>query len=417
MVDQNQLDSMSVNQLRKAALKRNIPGVSKLTKHELLQVLQKLNELESMSRTKLLSSVKEYGVKGIGELPKDQLALIALEADRLTQYSVSDLRSLAKTENLTGLSRLNKKEIIQKLLDAYTEDLGSEPSGENRELPNQESFSSQGFLPVRKWLGRAIQFSSMIGAILSLMIMAIVPNLASRASSWIDGRIVYISQEASNAAGSIRQLSLVLNNGVGTLEAAELSMRSIEDSLQNTEPIIDSTVELLGDLAPEIIDDTRGALESAEEGARAVDRVLRNLAKLSFLTGVSYAPDQALDEGIAAVTDSLEPLPAALREVAVELNQAGSSLTEVRLSLDKFDDELGDFAEEISDKNKALENAAEDLDNLAREADKTRSLIGKYKLISIIILEILFIGQALGQIAIFYVGMSLSNANRKFPAD
>jgi len=417
MVDQHQLESMSVDQLRNAALKRNIPEITKLAKQELLQVLQKFAELESMSRTKLLASINEYGVKGSRELPKDQLALIALEADRLTHYSVSDLRSLAQAKNLTGLSRLKKQEIIKKLLDEYVEDLGTEPSIGNRALPGQESFSSQEFQPVRKWLGRAIQISSLIGVILSLMIMAFLPILVSRAYSWIDGRMISISQEARYAAGSIRELSLVLNNGAGTLEAAELSMRSIENSLQNTEPIIDSTVELLGDLAPDIIDNTRGALESAEEGARAVDRVLRNLAILGPLTGVTYDPDQALDEGIAAVTGSLEPLPAALREVAGELSQAGSSLTEVRLSLDKFDDELGSFTEEISDKDKALENAAEDLDTLARQADKTRNLIGKFKLISIVILEILFIGQALGQIAIFYVGLSLSNANRKFPAD
>jgi hypothetical protein len=417
MNDKYQLDSMSLAQLRKVAVKKNIPRASKLDKQELLQILLKLRQLESMSRTKLLTSLKEYGIKGIREMPEDHLVLIALQVDRFNQFKVSDLRTLVQKDDLVGVSRLNKKEIVKRLLDAYTEDLRSEPSRGNRRQLNQEPFSLLAFLPLKKWLGRAIQISSTIGIILSLLSMVLVPILVSQVSSWIDGKILAISNEATKAAGSIRQLSVTLDKGVHTLEAAEISMRRIENSLQNSEPLIDSTAELLGDLAPDIIDNTRDALLSAEESAHSVDQVLRNLARFGPLTGVTYAPDQPLDEAIAGVAESLEPLPAALRRAGVELSQTDSSLIEVRTSLNKVGDELGSFAEEISDKNILLMNVAEDLDRLSKESDKSRGMIKNFEWMGIIILEVLIIGHALGQMAILYVGFNLTQYSKKIPGD
>jgi ABC-type transporter Mla subunit MlaD len=172
--------------------------------------------------------------------------------------------------------------------------------------------------------------------------------------------------------------------------------------------LIDSTAELIGEQAPVIITDTRNALTFAEDGAIAIDQVLRTLAVFGPITGVTYSPERSLNEGLSEVAESLGPLPAALREVGDELGQAASSLETIGSSLDEVGEELGSFAEDISGKSAILANLAGDLDTLSRDTNAARGKIGPVVLVLSTVLELLLIGQALGQSAIFHVGRSMS---------
>ena len=242
---------------------------------------------------------------------------------------------------------------------------------------------------------------------LSLVGMVLVPILAFRFSNWIDGVLFTISVETDLAADSIHQVAFVLDEGAQTLEAAHASIRSVERSITDTKPLIDSTAQLIGEQAPEIITDTRNALTSAEDGAIAIDQVLRTLAVFGPITGVTYSPERPLDEGLSEVAESLEPLPAALREVGDELGQAASSLGTIGSSLEEVGEEMGSFAGDISGKSVILAKLASDLETMSKDTNTARGEIGPVVVILSTLLELLLAGQALGQSAIFHVGRSM----------
>jgi hypothetical protein len=413
MVEEAQFDSMTLDQVRKVAVERGILGASKLTKKALLRHLRRLQELESTSQIDLQTSLEMYQIEGIMHMLPHHLALIALQADRLMQNSVADLRDLARKEGIEDVGRLRKKEIVAQILASYADSIRSEASRAERQIPIQAPLRSHVRLRLRRWLGRAIQVASAAGIALSIVCLILVPILAYRVSDSIDGLLLTISEETSMAAVSLRQVRLSISEGVQTLEAAEASIRNMERSMKDTKPLIGSTVELLVEHAPKIIDDTRHALGSAEESARAVDQVLRNLARLGPITGVSYDPEQPLDEGIADVTGSLEPLPATLREVGDELNQAGSSLEEVSGSLGVVGDEMKDFAEEISSKNFMIANLADDLDTLSEAVDHARDRIKPMVLVGAVCIGLFLIGVALGQTAMYDVGRNMYRMERE----
>jgi hypothetical protein len=416
MVERNRFESMKLDQLREVAIIKGILGASKLSKGDIQHFLQRLRELEAFPRNKLLDSLKEYQVTGIRRMTKNHLALLVLQTERFQETKVADLRTSARKIDLKDIGRMRKKEIVKQLLSSYAESLRSEALDAKPRLPLPKQLRVGAGIPWKKWLGRAVQLASAVNILFCLVSLVLVPILGSRVSTFLDRAVLTASQEVEMAAVSLRQVNLILDEGVQTLHAAGVSIRNLESSLEDTQPLISSTSDLLTDHTPKAIEDTREALLAVHEGAQAVDQVLQSLAKLGFITGVSYDPEQPLDEGISQVADSLEPLPDALREVGEELTQAGESLEDVGTSLENMGEELEDFADEISSKNFVLANLAKDLDTLSVNLEHARNRIGPGVLMVVVIVEILIFGYALGQAAIFYVGRDLARKgfyNRK----
>lgn len=246
-----------------------------------------------------------------------------------------------------------------------------------------------------------------MGVMVGAACILLVPILAQRFGGWTDGMLESVSAEAGLAAASMHQVALILDGGSRTLRAAQVSMREVNGSLVETQPLLNATAELVGERAPVIISDTRSALTAAEQGAAAIDRVLRTLALLSPITGVSYSPEQSLDQGLAAVAASLEPLPQSLREVGDQLGQAASGLQTIGGSLERAGAEMGMYAEDISGRSEVFSDLADDLDALAEQAESARSGIGPLVLLGAATLELLLVGFTLGQSAVFYVGRGM----------
>jgi hypothetical protein len=284
-----------------------------------------------------------------------------------------------------------------------------EPLCDDRGPSISNEGSDSGARQPKFWIGRAVQFTSVVGIVLGFSGMLLVPVFAVRVSSWADERALSVTQETAHLADALRQAGSVLVSGVSTLESTEATIQSIETSIEDTGSLIDSTASLIGDQAPEVIDETRVALLSAEEGARAVDQVLRGLAKLNFLTGITYDPAQPLDAAIADVADSLEPLPDDLRRVGNGLSQAYSSLDEVKLSLSDAVDGLNEFSEELAGKNELLADLAADLETLSEDVVDARGSIGSVIWLGVILFELLLIMHVAGQSAIHYVGGEMAS--------
>jgi chromosome segregation ATPase len=248
-----------------------------------------------------------------------------------------------------------------------------------------------------------------VGIVLDILGILLIPFLAARASSWADARMISMTQDTMRLSDSIRQISVTIDHGVVVLSTAETTIRGIEASIEDTGSLIDSSASLIGDQAPEIIDDTHDALLVAEEGARAVDQVLRNLAKINFLTGVSYAPEIPLDEAISEVASSLQPLPDDLRQVGDELVQIHSGIEDVGSALTTAGDELKVFTEELGSKNETLSGLADDLEVLSEEIGNAGETTRLVMLAVVVLLELILVGHVMGQAAIFHVGREMAS--------
>lgn len=259
----------------------------------------------------------------------------------------------------------------------------------------------------RKLLGLALQVVSAVGLLISTAGVISLPVFYSRGARAAESTLNTLAGEIRQGSELLEDLGRDLENSQQALDAALDLFTEIQNLLADSQPLLEDTAVLLSDTAPGLIADTGAALGAAEEGARAVDRVLRSLARISFITGVEYDPEQSLDAGIAAAVEGLEPLPGALQEVGRDLEQAGTSLAELNPDLETFSRELDSFTSEISDQQDRLERVSKQLRDNSDHLEDFRNRVKPGAVILGILSELALTGMIVILLALYTYGQQL----------
>jgi hypothetical protein len=404
MTSKDPIESMNLAQLREAAAKWHILNANHLTKTELVPILLRAKQLKGKSLTELRNMAGERRISGADEMRKQMLVRILLNVGHLEARTVAELRALARGEGMDGTQRLKKADLIQQLL--RLEEI-RRPVVAEAPVPEIVSPKPRGRLmkiPWRRWLGNAIRLSAGMSVVCCLVAMLLICFLPAKAAAFADEVLEKAREGVHTTISSLEMVIGTIEEAVDVLEEAAVSLIAVGDTIEGTEPMIESLGVLVGEKTPATIESTREALISAEEGARAIDQVLRGLARLSLLTGITYDPDQPLDEGIAEVAASLEPLPAALEEVHEDMGEATGNLAEVSQSLgdvsyqlDQFVGELGELKERLVEFSSNLEARAQDID---AAAERVPALIW----VVFAVCELFLLWVILGQCALFFMG-------------
>jgi len=289
---------------------------------------------------------------------------------------------------------------------------------EKLESNTKKHFSTRLLQRLDRYFGRTLQISSLFSILIILIFIVAVPIILVRVSKFTDHVLVVITDETTQAASSLRHLNHFLKDTASAIEATKASLDIVEGGLEDIDPLLSSTGILIGETAPTIIENTNNALASARDGAKAADQVLRNLAKFSFLTGVTYSPEQSLDTGIDKVIQSLQPLPEAFREAGGKLINTVENLKDLSQSLSEIGEQMKSFIAELSEEDNFIDNLAKDLDYVSEYSIKLKSKSRFLTAGLIIIIEIFLIGKAISNLALFFYGREMilsskiSNSNR-----
>jgi hypothetical protein len=258
--------------------------------------------------------------------------------------------------------------------------------------------------PWKRRLGFAIRLAGAAGITMSLLGIIFVPFISDRANTFAKNILTSTTGGVRSIAVTIREVDNTLSDAFVVLDGASVTLFSIAGSVEDSKPLIHSTGELLGDRIPRIINDTRQALISAEEGAKAIDQVLRSLAALGPITGITYSPEMPLDKAISDVEISLEPLPSELVIVRDDLASATSDVDQVTEALEKASRDLGTFTEGVVEMEVKLTSLADDLDLVVDQLIQTEAHIPSLILGALVGIEFILLWLVLCQCAIFIVG-------------
>lgn len=261
--------------------------------------------------------------------------------------------------------------------------------------------------PLERRLGFAIRLAGAVGIVLGLLGIILIPFISGRASTFARNTLTTATGGVRSMTKTIREVDDSLVDAVLVLDGARLTLTSVASSVEGSKPLIRSTGELLGDRIPQIIDNTRQALVSAEEGAKAIDQVLRGLASLGPITGITYNPDKPLDKAISDVAISLEPLPGELVIVRDDLESSTSDLDEVTESLEKASGDLGTFSDGLVGLEDKLAKLADDLDVIADQLTQAETQLSSLIVGALVTVELILLWFVFCQSAIFIVGSRL----------
>jgi hypothetical protein len=402
VAEQNPIESMNLAQLREAAADWRIIGAGRLTRKELVVLLRHAKRLEGKSLTELRNMARQSRISGVSKVQKKVLVEMLLGVEQLEAMTAEKLRALARQEGIEGAQRLKKADLVQQLLKLKEmHPVEEAPAPEIGLAKPRERILG---IPWKRWMGNAIRVAAGMGVICCLSGMILICFLPTRTIIFANEVLDALLEGIRSTSTSLEMVRGTIQEAIEVLEDAGVTLIAVGDSIEDMGPMIESLGVLVGEEAPAAIESTREALISVEEGARAIDGVLRGLARISLLTGITYDPDQPLDEGIAEVAAGLETMPAALEAVHEDMGEATDNLDEVGLSLvdvadqlDRFVGELGDLEDRIVELNSTLEARMGDID---AAAECVPTLVwGTFA-----VMELFFLWIVLGQCAVFFVG-------------
>ncbi len=305
------------------------------------------------SLQELRRRARDLGLRGVGRLNREALEARLARAEELRRRSVAELRHVARRAGLEGADGWRKAELVAWLTEV--------------ERPAEPVTASPA---PGAWLGRLLRGVGMAGVLLSLLGLLLMPWGVARLSAWMAGSLEMAAVQAEATAETLALGGESLRQGGRSLESAADGLEVARRSLQNSRPALESIGALVGEEAAATIEATHQALLGAQESARAVDRVLRGLAALGPLTGVSYDPQQPLEQSLGAMAASLEPLPESLRAVQGDLRRAAQDLAALDHALGQTGDEVDALAQDLTRLGSDLEQRAAGVQSLAERLER-----------------------------------------------
>lgn len=188
-------------------------------------------------------------------------------------------------------------------------------------------------------------------------VLGIGVGIAGLVELWLTRPIVTRQvNEASELAGrTLTATQLTIDVAGRTLDQAAVDLELISDlmddlagTLQNSTLLIDSTADLVGNDLVSFVGDTQSSLTGVQASARFIDDFLRVVSGVPFIGG-RYRPEVPLQESIALVNESLDPLPEAFAEISTDLNTASGNAETLQAEVEALSATVADIETTISD--------------------------------------------------------------------
>ena len=132
---------------------------------------------------------------------------------------------------------------------------------------------------------------------------------------------------------------------------ASVTVDTLGKSIQDSEPMMDSLVVLMGEDLPETISSAQTSLSSAQESAKIIDAVLR---ALTIFNPRIYNPRVPLNDALGQVSESLDDLPKSFSNMEVGLKSTQRNLTTIQVQIDLMSGEIERINESLDGSRKVI---------------------------------------------------------------
>jgi methyl-accepting chemotaxis protein len=257
----------------------------------------------------------------------------------------------------------------------------------------------------RRSLGRAIMVAAVVAAVTCLVGIVVAWQLVGDLAHTTKSSLVIVGDTLETVDDTLDVADSVIQSVDGGIETVQESLTTMATALENGGATLDVVADLTANLGPNLeqIDRGLGGLQSTVD---VVDGVLQQLSDLPF--GPDYDPDTGLAASVQAVREDLEPITEDLANASGPLRELAASSDE---ALDRLDDvaaDLDSIAESLSESRELIERYRQSTADVAALAAGTVDNLDRDVWLSRVLILILGVAIAVGQIAPFRIGRELA---------
>ncbi len=259
------------------------------------------------------------------------------------------------------------------------------------------------------WISQRAAGRTMVGVAVFGLVLSIVGTVVAYQLVGQLGR----SSDQSLALGQEALVSLdatlVLADGFldavdGGLGGVSATLEAVAGTVEGTTAVAGATAELADEIVPSLerVDEGLGSLESA---AGTVDTVLRQLSQIPF--GPSYDPETSFDQALGDVRQDLAPIAESLRRTSEDLARFADGSEDLEGELLALRAEVETVRSSLTGSGALIQDYRRTAAEAARLADRTRGDLGDDLGRSRIVIVLMGISVAVGQIVPAWLGRTL----------
>jgi methyl-accepting chemotaxis protein len=258
--------------------------------------------------------------------------------------------------------------------------------------------------------GTAMVVVGVFGVIVGLVGIVVGRQMVTELERAVDDSLALTGDALESVADTIDVASDVvgtIEDGLGTIGDVTVEVSS---SLDATQRVLGQVASATGGQLPDGLERVTGALPALVSAAGAIDDALRLLSRAPF--GPNYDPDVAFDDALRPLADTLTPLPDQLREVSADLALLSGSASALRESADELTADVERVADDLAEADALLNRYATTASEAQAVAARTRTDLGGQSDAARILVTLLGLAFAAGQIVPLWFGRELITRRR-----
>jgi chromosome segregation ATPase len=152
----------------------------------------------------------------------------------------------------------------------------------------------------------------------------------------INDNLKLVDQTLTSSEDILSTVSQVVDSTATNMASLQETTGTISSAIHNSDPMLDTIINMTGNDIPTAINTTQSSLASAQTSALIIDNVLSALTSVPFSSISPYKPAVPLHTALMNVSDSLNELKPSLITITQNLVSGKANLQEVDSELQKI---------------------------------------------------------------------------------
>jgi methyl-accepting chemotaxis protein len=199
-----------------------------------------------------------------------------------------------------------------------------------------------------------------------------------------------------------------LDSVINSISGLESTVSTLAKSIEDSAPLVSSLSTLTGDVLPQAVSSAQTSLESAQDGARIIDTVLR---ALTILNRSSYEPQIPLHEALGEVSEGLNDIPESLTTMEDSLNTTYDNLEVMQAEISLIAEDIGAINEGLEEGKKVIEQYQELIADMQTRIDRFQSRLPSLINTLAWVLTFILVWLGITQIGLLVQGVTMSRAD------
>lgn len=281
---------------------------------------------------------------------------------------------------------------------------------------------------IRRVVGVLLIAAGIIGLLLSLAGIIGLWLIRPAVTASINGVLDALSSSVDSSKQALNITDEALDASIQGIDGLSAMVHSMENSVKNTRPAVDSVNILLKDTLPDSVKSATDSLNTAREAAVSLENAVKELDGLqTSLNSIpllnslipepapAYNPGKPLSDSLGELSGSLKDIPSSFQDVSRSLDKTAGDLQSIQKNLESVSQNIDRLSSSLKDYRGKLVESKNSLDSLKGYLVRAKESLEPVMIFTSVTLTLIFFCLLMTQVVVIGEGRRFLDADEHHP--